>query len=48
MDIYGCILLRGLKTGHRAWNSNTDVADAFTQSSDDFVTKYVFALTSTT
>ena len=27
MDIYGCILLWGLKTGYRAQNSNNDVAD---------------------
>ena len=28
MDIYGCILLRGLKTGYHAQNSNKYVADS--------------------
>ena len=27
MEIYGCILLRGLKTDYRAQNSNRGVAD---------------------
>ena len=27
MEIYGCILLRGMKTSHRAQNINKDVAD---------------------
>ena len=32
MDIYGCIFLRGLKTGYRARNSNIYVADAVKRS----------------
>ena len=27
MEIYGCILLRGLKNGYHAQNRNEDVAD---------------------
>ena len=48
MDIYGCIFLRGLKTGYHSRNSNADVADAVTQSSADCVTEYGCALMSTT
>ena len=48
MDIYGCILLRGLKTGYRDRSSNTDVADAVTRSSADSATEYGCESTSTT
>ena len=40
MDIYAYIFLKGLKTGYRAQNSNTDVADAVTRSSADSATEY--------
>ena len=48
MDIYGYILLRGLKTGYRAHNINTDVADAVIRSSADCATMYGCESTSTT
>ena len=31
IDIYGCILLRGLKTGYRDQNINKDLADTVIQ-----------------
>ena len=48
MDIYECILLRVLKTGYRARNSNTYVADAVIQTIADCATKYGCASMSTT
>ena len=41
MDIYGCILLRGLKTDYRVRNSNTDVADVVIRSVPNCATEYV-------
>ena len=37
---YGCISLRGMKTGYHARNSNKYLADAVTRSSADCVTEY--------
>ena len=37
-----------VKTGYRAWNSNTYVADSVTRSSADCVTEYGSSSTSTT
>ena len=31
VDIYGCIFLRGLKSGYRAQNSNENLADIVIQ-----------------
>ena len=41
MDIYGYILLRGLKTDDRVRNSNTDVADVVIGSSRNCATEEV-------
>ena len=41
MDIYGCIFMRGLKTGYRDQNSYTDVADAITRSIADCITDFL-------
>ena len=39
MDIYGYIFMRVLKTGYHAWNINTDVDYAVTQSSAYCITE---------
>ena len=43
MDIYGCILLRGLKTDDRVRNSNTYVADVVIRSIPNCETEYVIS-----
>ena len=47
MDIYGCIFMRGLKTGYRARNSNKYVDDAVIQPRHNFATGYGWANLST-
>ena len=48
MDIYVYSIVEGTENGNRAQNSNTDVDDAVTQSSDNFITEYGCDLMSTT